>query len=487
MSQNIFGKRFASLYQRVNRLTASQIFWFGFVFSCVVTILIQFIILPYVVPQWHAGDGLLVSNYDSRAFHQAAVQRAQRIHNQGWEAWDLRQGGETIVGIVSAIYALTVPQPWVLIPIQAALHALAALLLWKIVFSIAPKPGVASLAIVPFVVFPTAMQWYAQIHKDGFAIAGILLALLGWILIFAPPPEGESIGPRLLSGSGLVIAGVVAAWIPRTYIVILILAGSGITLLIALAFYLIATARGRRVWQKWDLARFAVAGVLVAGMVLLVSSEAFGGPLSTIAVVEPAAPEPANKEANATGEGVESATEVEVPSQPAAPDKTQSLIVQSADRLLNYLYRARRGYTSAGAIGNTSVDVDVRFTSLSDALAYLPRATQIAFLAPFPSMWLGEGSSAPTTAFRKVVGMEMIIVYISLVGLTCALARWRGRVSLWVSMAFAYSILLPMALVVANIGTLHRFRYGALMVFVAIGLAGLLDALQRRSAQTEGS
>ena len=93
-------------------------------------VLLQTIVLPHLVPSLHAGDGLLVGG-DWIGFHREAAALADRVRDVGWSAWELRPDDQSLVGLTAAIYALTTPEPWVLLPIQAILHATAAVaLVW---------------------------------------------------------------------------------------------------------------------------------------------------------------------------------------------------------------------------------------------------------------------------------------------------------------------------------------------------------------------
>jgi hypothetical protein len=102
----------------------------------------------------------------------------------------------------------------------------------------------------------------------------------------------------------------------------------------------------------------------------------------------------------------------------------------------------------------------------------LPRALQIGFLAPFPNDWFGSGSRPANTMMRRVAGSEMRLVYLALLGLPMALWRWRRELSLWIFVFYAAGMQTIYTLVTVNIGTLYRFRYGYLMTFVALGIAG---------------
>jgi len=103
-----------------------------FLYPLLAALLVQLVILPYVFPKWNAGDGILAGG-DWYMFHQQAVSLAREIHAQGWSVWELRPQGQAPVGIAAAIYALTLPKPWTLIPLNAALHAAAVMLLFLII------------------------------------------------------------------------------------------------------------------------------------------------------------------------------------------------------------------------------------------------------------------------------------------------------------------------------------------------------------------
>jgi hypothetical protein len=126
------------------------------------------------------------------------------------------------------------------------------------------------------------------------------------------------------------------------------------------------------------------------------------------------------------------------------------------------------------------VDLDVGFYRATDVFRYLPRALQVALLAPFPTEWGQAGSSEWTTAGRRVVAVEMLGVYPALLALLLAAWRWRGRADLWIVVLPIVAMLGVYALAVPNLGALHRFRYGFLMTLVGLGVAGGLDLLSRR-------
>ena len=75
---------------------------------------------------------------------------------------------------------------------------------------------------------------------------------------------------------------------------------------------------------------------------------------------------------------------------------------------------------------------------------------------------------------RRVAGVEMIGMYLSLIFFPYAVWRWRSKVELWLSASFGSILLLMYGYATPNIGSLYRLRYGFLMLLVAVGVAGAI-------------
>ena len=175
-----------------------------FGYSAISALAIQLVVLPYLLPAWHAGNGLLVGG-DWIAFHNYAVGRAARIRAEGWSAFELRPLWNAPIGIASAVYALTWPKPWTLIPLNAALHATAAALLFRLLQGFVADWRWAAVGVAPFVFYPSALEWVSQIHKDGFFITGYLCLFVAWAELARHDPGALAVararaGPRSAAG-----------------------------------------------------------------------------------------------------------------------------------------------------------------------------------------------------------------------------------------------------------------------------------------------
>ena len=165
-----------------------------FCFATSTALLFQKFLLP-LFPALHAGHGLL--DGDSIYFHSVAVELAEKIRLYGWS--DGRSipamGATGNVALLGALYALFGNDPSLIVPINAAVHALNGVLIYLIAREIAAgETGriAGIIAAVLFVGFPSALNWYAQVHKDGFAIAGFLLAIWAWLWARERPANRKS-------------------------------------------------------------------------------------------------------------------------------------------------------------------------------------------------------------------------------------------------------------------------------------------------------
>jgi hypothetical protein len=83
---------------------------------------------------------------------------------------------------------------------------------------------------------------------------------------------------------------------------------------------------------------------------------------------------------------------------------------------------------------------------------------------------------------RRVVGFEMVGLYLALVFVPLAVWRWRTRPEVYVIAACCLFMTVLYAMAVCNIGALYRFRYGFVMTLAALGLAVVLAGRHPRPA-----
>jgi len=450
-----------------------------FVYTASIALMVQLILLPKIFPAWHAGDGLLIG-IDCYSFHNIAVDLAKKIHAQGWSAWELRPDGQASAGIAGAVYALTVPKPWIVIPINAALHATATLLLLRIVQIFLSNWRKALWCVLPFLLYPSAMTWYTQNHKDGYFILGSFMFIYGWILL-AQPEAWRNVWWRLLTAVFSVLLGVVLVWIVRPYGVQMMQGVSVVLALLLTVFFVISGARGQIAWQK------TIVEIFVAWAVVIVMMPLTEGGIS--AVVPASAHEKVSKSTFLWKE-----SDV-VPSLWKESDVVPSLWKESdvvPSFLENKFYalaEVRKGFNSTYPNAGSNIDINVSFHSVWEIIVYFPRAAEIAFLSPFPSQWFKHGTIPANTMMRRISAIEMVGVYLAFIFLPYAIWHWRRRIEIWLILSFCSGMMLIYAIGICNVGTLYRVRYGYLMTLVGIGVAGIFAAWEalRFSRKEQGA
>ena len=134
----------------------------------------------------------------------------------------------------------------------------------------------------------------------------------------------------------------------------------------------------------------------------------------------------------------------------------------------------------------SDIDPDVQFKSTSEIVRFIPRALVIGFFAPFPYMWLEEGSFGFAT--RIFSGLETLAMYF--VYLAVALCVWRERRNqkMWLLFLVATIGMLALGLVVVNAGALFRLRYAFWILMIILGSRGFsrINADLRSSASIRG-
>ncbi len=147
----------------------------------------------------------------------------------------------------------------------------------------------------------------------------------------------------------------------------------------------------------------------------------------------------------------------------------------------------RVGFAKSAPNAGSNIDLEVTFDSLADVLLYVPRAFEIGLFAPFPSMWLSEGASPGSRIMRLISGLEMVVSYILLIGVVMLLYGLKSsRPALLVSILISITMIVILVLVVCNVGTLYRMRYGNWQLLNGLGVLGWVLWWQNKLAIRSG-
>lgn len=456
-----------------------------FLYTACAAVFIQCILLNFIFPGWNEGNGLLISSFDSRTFHSVAVELVEEMRSKGLSAWQLRPHGHPPAGIAALIYYVSkISKPWMLIPLNAALHATAALALFAIVKIFLKDSKKALLSLLPFCFYPSAAVWYSQIHKDGYFILGSYLFLLGWLLLIRA--NRNEFGKHLRFSIFLILSGILLIWIIRPYFVKLFFI-IDIIFAIITAFFFFYNVRVNKISRRKAAVSFlAVCAITSVSFFFTrdyTSSDARN--ISALAQKSPAVNEitttatTLSKKTNIkTGASIKLSNAAinknknsanTVSEKPIIKKKFNSAIdhlVFDFDNLI-----AKRDLFLA-VEGKSNIDENITFDHRREALIYFfTRAIQISLFAPFPSEWLKPGSCEINTIMRRIVIFEMLGIYFALCFLPFAIWFWRKRIEIFMILIFSFLFLSILGFIICNVGTLYRFRYGFIMLLVALGIA----------------
>lgn len=415
-----------------------SIIWMAvFLYVALVAAFVQLIALPYIVPEWHAGDGLIIGG-DWVWFNQIAVEMSEKICVNGWNEWMLRPHGQAPAGIAAAIYALTVPKPWTIIPLNAALHASAALMLILIIQRFKVRWQYAVVSALPFIFYPSAMTWYTQLHKDGFFILGSLIFLYGWILL-----AEEIINTRnlktLLKPYLFILAGAALVWVVRPYGVQMM---QGLSIFMAGGLILFGLVQIKKLPGSF-VRRSLITPLLLLLLVVSLTPFTKGG--------------------------------IEINNSIKSDMYWEKTMPTRLDALFYSLAETRNRFTDAYPDAGSNIDNEMRFNKAADILLYVPKAIEVALFAPFPNIWFGSGTTVNSGYIRKVAGIEMLGIYFALIWAVLSFKKWFNIPAWWIIVFYCGGMMTIYGLITVNIGSLYRVRYGFIMTLAALGLAYLLS------------
>ena len=243
------GKKF-----RFRGVNALGLFFAVFSVTLILGVLLQFYLLPQILPALHWGHGLLKGG-DWCGFHQEAVRVAHAIEIRGWQAWEPWPSCHWPAGAAAALYAFTgIHEPWVMLPVNGLLHALGVTLFYILMRRLTGRPPVALLATLPYLFFPSGAMIWGQIHKDIWMIPAVLLVMLSWVSLSA---LDRTTVPAILRAWLFTLVALPLLTLVRPYSVTLLFAGS-----FGAFLFLIGCAAWRKFRHRVDISRTWLTGAL---------------------------------------------------------------------------------------------------------------------------------------------------------------------------------------------------------------------------------
>lgn len=463
-----------NLFKLKNSKSPIILFGFFYVYSLCTGILFQKIFLK-LLPGMVAPGATLTT--DSEYFHRIAIDLANEIHRSGWGIWSFFPNEYTSfnVAIVGALYAAFGVNSLLAVPLNALFHALSGVLLYFIAVEISKNEAngkVAGLIVsILFVIFPSALNWYGQIHKDGFVIFGIFAYI--YVLVVSLKKYRffsykDIVKYSILSFSTLFFIGIV-----RPYYLKPLLLFSLILLAFSLWRGFIKSDQSKNLITLSILTVISVA-INNSVVVAIGATEAqLGETYASSDSLEFNKKEP-RKQGTKHGSCGSFGTLCQMYSEFEEQVTIYYLAVE--ERIENNAKilaetRFKLNEYSKSVNSNSSIDVNINFHGIGDIISYIPRALQISIFAPFPSNWLS--SLSPT---RLLAVGEMAIIYLALLGLPLAFLYNAKTESVFI-LGFSLIFLVIYGLTIGNVGTLYRVRYAFEFILVLLGIVGWCDRL----------
>lgn len=401
-----------------------------------------------MLPALHGGNGLIAGG-DSVLFHRMAVGLADSIRTHGWSSLSLTpaQGITGNVPLLACLYALFGPDPAVIIPVNAAVHAASGILIFLIGRDLWPgRVGVYSgiVAASFFIAFPSALNWYGQIHKDGFAILGMLIIFYSWIHAWQCLRQAWSTLWLVLGN----LAGLALVVFVRPYNVMLLVVSAATISLISLVYF-VATGRLKKIL----LFAIIVGSLLIALVVVNIYVPRHW-------VTE--------KQDMLLGLARSKGIDWHWNRTPVIPPVLDRIAENAAAVRVINIYHGRE--MKAGSL----MDENIRPDNLWSSLGYVPRAAFISLFAPLPDRWF-KGSGV-----LNLVSVGETVLWYMLVPGVCLALWYRRSMPLILLAVNAMVFLSVLGFTNPNLGTLYRFRYIYLFVFILIGIMGWIELLRRK-------
>jgi hypothetical protein len=406
-------------------------------FHITFSILLSIIARSAVFSSLHNGQGLWNFTLDSFAYHNEAVRLLELFRDGDYAGW-WQSSPWWHVKWIGLSYVVLTPDPLSYAPINGLTWAITIYCVYKIVNQLFPdRRRLAIVTALTFGLWPSYLLHTTQLLKDPLYIMGILLMFWGCIDLLSVR--------RTVSSVFLLSLGVLIAYLNRTYILEPLI-------FLSLLAAILELWQTRRAWGQAGLAILIIAGLGVYGYIQRPEIQI----------------QPLSEHHGQVKTQFQPQTEVPRSGQ----NRYWSPIAEIVDRGVGKISYLRERYIRKYPNAGTNIDTNVHFRSLADIFAYIPRATLVGFLAPFPPHWFEDAKTAGR-ASRILAGLEMVVWYMLLVGFLYFLVT--GPVDLYIRiwmLVYTLSLVLLTALVVTNIGALYRMRFVYFLPILIGGLEG---------------
>lgn len=417
----------------INKITPLNLWVFFFFYSLICGIIFFEFVIPSISSLHAPGSSLTP---DSTYFNDVAIKLANDINLHGWTSWKLypaiAASGQS--SYLAILYVFFGAHPLYAVVFNAFFHAFSGVLIYLIILEILGVKNFSKYAAILsaslFIVFPSAMTWVGQIHKEACLSTGILLSLWGIMKILSYKP-GRHIAISIFSSLilSLILIGSMKPYVLQILAVIIL-----IIIILQCIKIILSNLLSGGVLCAYFLS------IIFIFMLINRDSDSDSGWLSG-----------------------------EVFIQHNYSWKRSDYLPEFFDRKIQAIAASRVAAISSGLAvnANSMIDIEIKPANAIETFKYIPRALQVSLLAPFPNSWF---KSSNIVSF--VSAMEMIIFYITFFGLLFFIPLRIFNYKILLCLIFACLPLIIFGISSPNIGTLYRIRYTFEMILLMLGICG---------------
>jgi putative peptidoglycan lipid II flippase len=436
--------------------------WFllVFVYAISAMILVREIMIPHIFPASVGGN----LPADPQYYNDLAFKKAAEIEAHGFVAFELRPSGQGAAGLPSLLYVIVNKSPYIVVLVNAFMHALSAVVMVLIILCWFPL-RTSIIAAIPLAISPYMILWFSQLNKDSYSLLGALLFVYGMLQLVLHGKTLQNVTYNVL----VVISGALLIWLMRPYVNLMLMPIATLLLMVALVWRL------RNKSTTADLLRFVTAAATILFFLGVLSKGAQSDEtLDSLLVYQTPT---VSSVSSLSQECLAKIDSKYWRNEPFLPDylnnKLQAMMGQRC-----LIFSVLDTQTNPTTL-NSFIDKDVLPGSSLESLFYLPRAALIGVFSPWPDRWV-YWLNHETSIFYMITSIEAVLMYLGIAGLIIYIVRHKvWPLTIPISIAFTMMVIYGMAN--PFIGALYRYRYPWWMIFICLGTAALIELSRNRN------
>ena len=427
------------------------IFSFSFIYSVLIALFIQKYLIPNFFPSniFIAGKELNLVVLDSIGFHQFGLEIYEKLKIGGIAELQIFYKNNFMPSILGFFYYIFYPDPVVLLPFNALIHAVTSLIIYKIMCLFYDKK-ISFFSTLIFVIYPQALEWTSQIHKDGIFCLGIVIFIYYSILSLENLENkyNKNFIKNLMLLFLLSNISILLIYLTRSYYLYFLVICSFFLIFLSIFFYI----KDRLKWEKiifYILSKFLFISILI--MVILLGNEHLKLGLINVDLINVVAGLP---------------------------------VWQSSPFPISYIdsfmYRISLFRYHSLTLGGTIID-NMIFKDYIDFILYFPKAFFNGLFSPLPRFWYGESSSLVMSYAKNIMGFMTIFSYLLIFVFIHSVWKKRFDLKFLGLLIILIGGICLIGYSCVNTGTLLRYRYIFYILIICFGLSVVIEKIINKS------